>query len=360
MNYLPKFLCSFFLKNLLNIFEAYFFLLFRELFSVYFFKTVFVQMCHADDNLRDREKHCVTFGDYNQFFSVGKSLFTRRGNHLNFKRASYLGAHSILVNNVITASNSTRLSILSGNFNIFLWFFWFTIWSSNFQNWTFLIIFELNDLWTVFWEFCKLSDILLFELLLTFFGHFSELFYLNFFELFVWTFFLELFSELFVLIFSLNFFLWTFFWTFFLLFSLNFFPELFFELFSLYYFISGHDVSIEAILTTLGILRVDHVPYASRLIFERWRAQFRPEFGPDIYFRILLNGEPIRIENLKSEKAEFDDFPMESFYLIKMDYFIQFLSEKLNQLFFLKNPFEENIYNTICSRSYIENLLLNS
>ena len=70
-------------------------------------------MCHADDNLRDREQHCVTFGDYNQYFSVLKSLYRERATHINFQRASYLGAYATLVN-VLTPNNSTHISIYSG------------------------------------------------------------------------------------------------------------------------------------------------------------------------------------------------------------------------------------------------------
>jgi len=175
------------------------------------------KLCHADDDLREREKHCVTFGSYQQYFSVFKSLFGQRAHHVNSKRANFLAAYT------------TFERVLNGT-----------------------------------------------------------------------------------------------------------------DAFAIY---GGHDVSLEAVLTTMGHIRASHVPYASRLIFERWK----PHKSKESLFRILLNGVPLTLPGLSHSHG-----------LISRSTFVDFLQNRQQELFFMKKLFDPVTFDTICSKSYIDSLILNS
>ena len=109
--------------------------------------------------------------------------------------------------------------------------------------------------------------------------------------------------------------------------------------------ILGHDVSIEGVLSALGDIRNFHVPYASRLIFEQWA-----DSDENIYFRLLLNGDPVKIEKDPALKIS---------GLIKMQSLLELLRKRQKELFLIDSDFAPESLDTLCSKTYIQNLLSN-
>lgn len=87
------------------------------------------------------------------------------------------------------------------------------------------------------------------------------------------------------------------------------------------------------------------MPYASRLIFEEWK-----DSEENIYFRILLNGDPVKIDKDPAFKIS---------GLIKLESLLNFLRERQKELFLIDSDFAPESLDTLCSKTYIENLLSN-
>jgi len=93
---------------------------------------------------------------------------------------------------------------------------------------------------------------------------------------------------------------------------------------------AGHDISIEAVLLTLGYPLDHHVPFAARLIFEHWDDKNGQKF-----ISIYSNGEPVLIGNER---------------LIPIERLDSFINNKFEQLF--QVPFSWTNYETVCTREF--------
>ena len=98
-------------------------------------------------------------------------------------------------------------------------------------------------------------------------------------------------------------------------------------------------------LSALGDIRNFHVPYASRLIFEQWA-----DSEENIYFRLLLNGDPVKIVKDPALKIS---------GLIKMQSLLELLRKRQKELFLIDSDFASESLDTLCSKTYIQNLLSN-
>lgn len=67
-----------------------------------------------------------------------------------------------------------------------------------------------------------------------------------------------------------------------------------------FFLYSGHDSTIDPLLTLLGINKGTWPPYASRIVFEQY------EYNKNSYFRILFNGRNL-VKELEFCKGAFDD-----------------------------------------------------
>lgn len=94
---------------------------------------------------------------------------------------------------------------------------------------------------------------------------------------------------------------------------------------------SGHDVTIESVLSTLGLLMTHHVPYASRLVLEKWRKSSKD------FLRILLNGEPVKISGYTNGKDA----------LVPFDQLVEYLHRRQRDLFLIDGLFDPAVFDTI-------------
>ena len=103
-------------------------------------------------------------------------------------------------------------------------------------------------------------------------------------------------------------------------------------------------MTIESVLSTLGLLMTHHVPYASRLAVEKWRKSSKD------FLRILLNGEPVTVAGFTDVKDG----------LVPLEYVLEYLHRRQRDLFLIDGLFDPAVYDTICSTSYVQSLLQNT
>lgn len=114
--------------------------------------------------------------------------------------------------------------------------------------------------------------------------------------------------------------------------------------------LSGHDIDLEAVLTTLGNIQDVHVPYASRLVIETWK---RPK-NPTRFYRILLNGQVLVIPHIPTAEPNTN---VANLKLLQHAEFEDYMSNVQQTLFSHKDAFSPEVYSNLCSQTYTEQLL---
>jgi len=114
--------------------------------------------------------------------------------------------------------------------------------------------------------------------------------------------------------------------------------------------LSGHDIDLEAVLTTIGNIQDVHVPYASRLVIETWK---RPK-NPTRFYRILLNGQVLVIPHIPTAEPNTN---VANLKLLQHAEFEDYMSNVQQTLFSHKDAFSPEVYSNLCSQTYTEQLL---
>ena len=115
--------------------------------------------------------------------------------------------------------------------------------------------------------------------------------------------------------------------------------------------LKGHDIDLEAVLSTLGHVQGVHVPYASRLVIETWK---RPK-NPTRFYRVLVNGQVLAIPS--SPTAEHNANVFDNLKLLPHADFEDYISNVQENLFSHKDAFSPEVYSNLCSQTYTEQLL---